>query len=328
VVADTLKEVVMKRLGGTLAVASLVLGLGAMLAMTVASTATARSPSGDPASPAAIAEMAAFNKAMRGLYADSRDRLLAESRPIILVGFDDVTLITNDGERSAPYTPPVYHHVKTVSHVVLGVVGAVSPWPTSERAIATWRGGLETVDARTAALLALVDDIGLSAESTARQRRILEASRRYVAAELARGKPDRAAFDAFMVEIKADWIANAVDAARGQLEMLHDVVTGWRSELSAEDWSRLHVLVLGPRMPRQGNLQVAYFARVLGEDAIDTRIIYAENIFAADPAMALLGVAVMDRHLSTLVFGDHLRMDRDLLSSAAQVILDELVGGR
>jgi hypothetical protein len=290
--------------------------------------ATARAQATDAASPAAVAELGRFNAAMRGIYADSRAMLLADTRPIIVVGSEDITLIRDGSDVTEPYTPAVYHHLKTVAHVVLGMVGAVSPWPRDGENAPRWVEGFAIIDTRSAALLERIGELGLDAERTDRQRRMLEATRAFIAESARRGSPDRAGFGAYLEEIKPYWLANAMESGRAQLEMLHEVVSGWRAELAAEEWARLRVIVLGPRMPREGNLQMAYFSRLLGADAVGTRLIYAESVFATEPALELLGVMVVDRHLASMVFGDHMRMDRDLLSSAAVVILDELLPGK
>lgn len=274
------------------------------------------------------AELGRFNQAMRDIYADSRARLLAETRPIIVVGFDELTLMRDSGSESAPYTPALYHKLKSVSHVVLGMIGAVTPWPRPGDNATRWRDSFATIRERSAALAARLEGLDLDAETTARQARILDATTRYIDGALARGTPDRDAFAAYLAAIKPDWLANAGDAARAQLEAMHAVVSRWRETLSPAAWERLRVVVLGPRMPRAGNLQTAYFARLLGDDAVGTRIIYAENVFTSEPALDLMGVIVMDRHLSGLVFGDRMRMDRDLLGNAAATILDALIPAR
>lgn len=307
----------MKRIG--------LVGLVALVAVTLLGVDLVAPTRADDA---AVAELETFNKTMRGLYADGRTRLLAEARPLIVVGFDELTLMRDSGSESAPYTPVLYHRLKSVSHVVLGMIGAVTPWPRPGDNESRWREGFATIDEHAAALAGRLDGLGLDPATTARQARLLDATRRYVHAALERNAPDRDAFAAYLAEIKPDWLANATDAARAQLEAMHAAVSRWRDALSPEEWGRLRVLILGPRMPRAGNLQTAYFARLLGDDAIGTRIIYAESIFDTKQAMDLLGVVLADRYLSSLVFGDPLRMDRDLLGNLAATMLDGLIPAR
>jgi phage/plasmid primase-like uncharacterized protein len=84
-------------------------------------------------------------------------------------------------------------------------------------------------------------------------------------------------------------LANATDAARAQIDGLHAAFEPWRKQLSAEEWARLYVLVLGSKMPRAGNLQFSCFTCAMGQEAIDKRLVYAEGIFTADGAKQLLG---------------------------------------
>jgi hypothetical protein len=47
------------------------------------------------------------------------------------------------------------------------------------------------------------------------------------------------------------------------------------------------------------------------------RVIYIENIFEDDQALAVLQTVLTDRKLGSLFFNDPSRMERDLLSDAA-----------
>lgn len=311
----------MRRRGWGRAGAAL-LGL-ALLLPSVAGAAEAE-PYGS--GPAAV-EVDAFNSTMRRIYGEARGQLGAAARPVIVVG-GEVTLLTADGGRdSRSYTPPAYHRLKAVDHVVLGLVGAVTPALQGLEQGAGWRQDLEAIAAAIASLEPRLDGLGLTAEQEARQRRMLSEARDYIAATLSGTGPDRQSFVALMARIKPLWLADAADAARAQLRTLDTVVDGWRARLSPEEWERLHVVVTGPRNPRVGNLQAAYFVRLLGEHGTGGRVIYAENLFDEDSALGLLDVAIMDRALSSLVFGDRYRMEEDLLGFAAGNEIDLLLSG-
>jgi len=121
-------------------------------------------------------------------------------------------------------------------------------------------------------------------------------------------------------------LANAADAATAQLDGLHALVQQWRGEMGEAEWQRLYVVILGPRMPRAGNLQFAYFANALGNAAIDQRLFYAEGIFDVKGGLDLLATIITDRELSAAVFDDPLRMDRDLLADGAAAHLLSMFG--
>ena len=63
-----------------------------------------------------------------------------------------------------------------------------------------------------------------------------------------------------------------------------------------------------------------------GAPAIDQRLFYAEGIFDVKGGLDLLATIVTDRELSTAVFADKLRMDRDLLADGAEARLLTMFG--
>jgi hypothetical protein len=83
-------------------------------------------------------------------------------------------------------------------------------------------------------------------------------------------------------------------AARAQIDMLHDAYQSWRTTLPAGERARMRIFVLGPRMPRSGNLQFSSFRYALGEEAVDRRLIYAEGVFKPGGAVSRLGTIVAD----------------------------------
>ncbi|MCC6743903.1 MAG: hypothetical protein IT175_08580 [Acidobacteria bacterium] len=109
--------------------------------------------------------------------------------------------------------------------------------------------------------------------------------------------------------------------------MLNAIVTRWRATLTADEWSRLHVVIMGVHMARDGELAQQYFVRLLGEPGEGRRVVYAEGIFDEARALDLLGTHVLDGRAGTAFFGHDLRMHRDILADAARERLDELAVG-
>lgn len=273
-------------------------------------------------------QLDSFNTVMREIYGSGRATLTSAARPLILVVGNHVTLLTEDGHETKLFTPPEYHKLKAVSHVVLGLVGAlVAPLDGLEDG-ADWKARLERIDAAIVALEPVLAELGVTVEQEGRLRDILVESRAYIATTRPLEAPDEAAFLAFMDRIKPLWLADVMDGARAQLTTLDAVVKGWRARLSPTEWDRLQVLVTGARNPRAGNLQAAYFVRLLGEPALGDRVLYAENLFSPEAAMHMFGAVVMDRRVGDLLFGNPYRMEEDLLAYAAGHILDHLISGR
>src|SRR2546430_821013 len=52
---------------------------------------------------------------------------------------------------------------------------------------------------------------------------------------------------------------NVKEATRAQLDAIHAQVSAWRRELSPKEWNELHVLIIGPHMPREDLVVTQYF---------------------------------------------------------------------
>ena len=118
---------------------------------------------------------------------------------------------------------------------------------------------------------------------------------------------------------------NVTDATRAQLDATHAQVSKWRGELSAEEWQQLHVLIIGPHMPRENLVVTQYFLRLLHEPREGRRVVYAESLWEEPKALDLLGTHLLDGSVGEAFFGDYMRMHRDLLGDAASQYLPRLL---
>jgi hypothetical protein len=268
--------------------------------------------------------LAAVNRVARAAYADGRAALLARTSPIIVAAFDRLIVLRNGEQSEAPFTPPVYHQLKTIAHVPLGIVTLLLA-EAETAGDGSWRARLAELRDRAGAAGTTIDALGLSAEQAARQHRILNQSIAFIGAVERNGRPDTTAIQTFARSVSPDVLANAADAAQAQLDGLHAAVQRIRSELSAAEWARSFVLVLGGKQPRVGNLQFEYFVNAVDGQA-DRRVIYAEGIFEPKQAVALLATILIDREIGTAFFNDDRRMERDLLSDAARAYVPRLLG--
>ena len=109
------------------------------------------------------------------------------------------------------------------------------------------------------------------------------------------------------------------------MDATHAQVLEWRRELSPEEWSQLHVVIIGPHMPREDWVVTQYFLRVLHEPKEGRRVVYAESQWEEAQAMDLLGTHLLDGNVGEAFFGDYMRMHRDLLGDAASQYLSRLL---
>lgn len=91
-----------------------------------------------------------------------------------------------------------------------------------------------------------------------------------------------------------------------------------RDESRPEDWAECLLLVCGPPFGRRDSIEIAAAMEVFGRDALGTRVLYVENVFAIPAAIGQVGAAVADRDLGADVFGERFRMWRDLLGDVAR----------
>ncbi len=301
----------------------------AALLAALAVAGCAASPQPPPAAaadPAPQQALMALNKQARANYADSKREMLVRARPAIVVSFDDATLLRADAPaQTESFTPPLYHRYKEVAHLPLGLWSTLAPWVDRPEQTA-WRAPLQALLERARAARATLEGVGFPPDRLGRQQQIFDRSIALMEATLAAGRPDRAALAAFAQAMAAPVLANGDDAAALQIDGLHAVVGSWRQALTPAQWRQLHVLVLGPKMPRADNLAMQYFERVMGRAERDRRLLYAEGIFDRDGALSLLGTVVTDRALAQAFFGDPMRMDRDFLSDGARKRLDRIFG--
>jgi hypothetical protein len=143
------------------------------------------------------------------------------------------------------------------------------------------------------------------------------------------------------LKILAPALKNLIDeAARSRLDSLHHHVQEIKKQVSADQWSRLSVLVMGPPMPREGELSMQYFHATLSAEEkcpylkkalTDTehvfeqkRLIYAESIDQEEKALDLLTTHISDERLGLDLLGDEKVMRGDLLREAAHKHLRSL----
>ncbi len=272
------------------------------------------------------AEQAAddLNRDLLRVYRTAKMTRLAQTSPIIVVAFGEAVLIRAGGEQRVDFTPRGYDSFKDMSHSVLGFYGAAAlalANPASD-----WAGAFRSLRERAAAVLPQLAALGFAGERLERQTRLLTGAIDFTDRMLAAGAVTPEALTAYTRQAAPLVLANAADAATAQLDGLHAIVQQWRGEMGEAEWQRLYVVILGPRMPRAGNLQFAYFANALGNAAIDQRLFYAEGIFDVKGGLDLLATIITDRELSAAVFDDPLRMDRDLLADGAAAHLLSMFG--
>jgi hypothetical protein len=165
---------------------------------------------------------------------------------------------------------------------------------------------------------------GLGAEQLKRGKAITDESLVFLAKVIEARGVEGKQLDEYRHRMRPLLEANAAEAARAQIDALNRQMKAWKTRLTDAEWRQLRVIVMGTQLPRQGKLEVQYFARLLGEAGEGRRIVYAEAIFDESRALDLLATRLVDTCIGTAFFEDPSRMHRDLLSDAAAQYLDKL----
>lgn len=297
----------------------------AVLIWLAAAGAAGAQTAAAPAGPVQPAALTALNDAFRTAYAEAKTRVLAEAFPTLIVNGDNFALLRSGGRREeANVGTPIYDPVKTIAHVPLAIYVILTPGEgvVDEARLKTLAGLRELIPPAEASL----DAVKLPEATRVRQRRIVGESLKFLDEVAGQRRFTRAELVGFTRQMAPLVMQNVVEATRAQLDATHAQVSAWRKELSAEEWQRLQVVIIGPHMPREDLVVTQYFLRVLGEAREGRRVVYAESLWQEPQALDLLGTHLLDGGVGEAFFGDYMRMHRDLLGDAAKAYLPRLLG--
>lgn len=267
--------------------------------------------------------LTALNNAFRAAYADARSRVLKSSGPTLIVNGDNFTLLRHGQRIEANVGAPIYDPVKTIAHIPLAIYVTLTPGDgtVDDDRMKTLAGLRELIPPAEASL----DALKLSAATLARQKQIVAASLAFLDDVADRREFARSSLREFTHRMAPLVMENVTAATRAQLDATHARVSAWRRDLSPEEWNQLHVLIIGPHMPRENLVVTQYFLRLLHEPREGHRVVYAESLWEEPQALDLLGTHLLDGSVGEAFFGDYMRMHRDLLGDAASQYLPRLL---
>ena len=276
-----------------------------------------------PAGPVQSPALIALNNEFRAAYADAKRRALASSGPTLIVNGDNFALLRDGRRVEANVAAPIYDPVKTIAHIPLAIYVTLTPGDGAigDDSLKTLGGLRELIPPAQASL----DSPKLSAATLARQKQIVAVSLAFLDDVAGRRKFARSALLAFIRRMAPLVMENVTEAARAQLDAMHVQVSAWRRDLSPQEWNQLHVLIIGPHMPREDLVVTQYFLRLLREPREGRRVVYAESLWEEPKALDLLGTHLLDGSVGEAFFGDYMRMHRDLLGDAARQYLPRLL---
>ncbi len=302
----------------TVVIVLLLTGLaGAAVDQVPAPPAPQVAPAADP--------LMTLNDAFRAAYRRTKEANIAHADPVILVEGDNVVLRRGGTRLEVPYTPAVYHVLKSIAHVPLALDVVLAPHAgeatLNDTVLAELREYRRLMEQAEPSLVAQ----GLEPEQLERQKKLFAECRAFLDSVVQARRCSRDERVAFARRMTPAVMKNVGEAARAEIDALHAQVRAWRSEMTPEEWKGLKVVILGSALPRRQSLTVQYFARLLGEPGEGPRIIYAESIRDEARALDLMATRAVDTTIGADFFNDPARMHRDLLSDAARDYLPLLI---
>ncbi len=261
-----------------------------------------------------------LNNAFRAEYSRAKTEALSKIGPLIIVEGSNVILVRNGKRTEAQILPPIYHSLKAVAHIPFAVFLMFDQsdfGQLTEARVAELRDYRKLiVNAQSSLGASGFSDIQLQ-----RQQKIINDSLTFLDAAIQNRQVEKTALDDFARQMSPVLLANVDEAARVELDALHSRVSEWRHQMTPDEWKSLHVVVMGAHMPRDSEITMQYFQRLLDEPIEGRRIIFAEGLWEEPRALDLLGTHLVDGSAGAAFFGEFMRMHRDLLSDAARVYI-------
>ena len=281
-------------------------------------------PTTEPEHPPEGASTADLNVSFRRMYGVNRDELAATVplAAVTLIGTAEIARIEHG--RVVKTYPPAVEWIVAAKGLLHGLLAVQATGDRLLRASEDSAGLLDAArkDARDLAPLldraATLTAAAFPAELAPPARRILESMAALARRRAGEGRAFAGDMRAAMRQVEGDLEAVLDAVGEAVHASLVASLRAFREESRPQAWDGCLLLVCGPPFGRRDSIEVAAGLEVFGREALGTRVLYVDNVFTIPAAIAQLGAAVADRDLGSAVFGDPLRMWRDLLGDVAR----------
>jgi len=240
---------------------------------------------------------------------------LGKSKPVILIKADNLILLHQGKRTDVCYIPEKYHVLKDIAHISC-LIHTISMIKSAD-------------EIRKKALSLVVRTQSSLTPDLAKQQPLLEKYRKL----LESGEPPK--------DLKRELEDLISEAAKCRLLGLHHHVQRIKGEIAPNLWKNLSVVVMGPAMPRKGELSMQYMHKALQgskkqecpyhkpssheSSAVEGhRLIYAESIHEESQALDLLTSHICDESLGEGLLGDKEVMQGDFLRTVTPHHLSHL----
>lgn len=247
-------------------------------------------------------------------------KYINQSIPVLLVNGDNLILHYKDNRREYSYLPPLYHHLKTIAH---------SPC-TLHNLDTLSKGGVDCSELKMKCLTQIKETIVSLEEMDHPLKEHCEILKQIV---------DHSEMRSCKSALKSGIDRLINEAAQCRINALQEVTQKIRAEMKEDCWKRIAVIVLGPPLPRTGDVAMQYFSSILSvrppsssvcphlrQQNVSSyqRLIYAESIWTEKEAIGLLATHIADEELGEVFLEDPNAMHQDILSAAGAAHLATL----
>ena len=244
-------------------------------------------------------------------------KTLGVASPVMLLHGDNLLFLYKGTNKVVRYVPEIYHLIKDIAHIACTLHTL------------HWLKDQNTQDKKT--LLRQNFDAIISQELPSRLEKykpLLKQYRQLVQTNVQESE---------LLSLKPALESLVKDAAEVRTNALHEQVQAIQRQVCPLQWSRLSIIVMGPRMPREGELGMQYSkAMILKSPDLEQcphlngaltksvhvidgkRLIYAESIEEVDKALDLLTTEICDEDLGEALLGDKKVMRADFLKDAVR----------
>jgi hypothetical protein len=269
-----------------------------------------------------------FHEAYNGWVEAQLATFGTTEHPVMILTGDSMVFLFRGQRLKACIIPFAYHELKAIDHLALGLFSLASSWkegPMQEQK----RTLLKTYPPHIEGIQKDLEKSHIGKEMLSNQRKILLECQQYIS-QLLTGKQNQyAQRDTFAHHISPLLLANAEEAAKLQVGLLHEQVGKWRGMMDSLSFQSVYVVVGSSHQARYRQLTLQYFDKVFQENSSTTaltenHVIAAEGIYDEKKCLSLLARHLIDQQIGLSFFGDKYRMQRDLLSDGAAKYIDPL----
>lgn len=267
-------------------------------------------------------DISKLNEAAGNAYFNGNSFILSNIGTILSVGSTSLYLTDGDKTTTYDYIPNSYTILKSLSHLLLGVTGGLLPFSNSRTDTDQWLPNIQQLYEAAKPVYDELDSYGLEEPALSRNRYMMGKLLDYLNKVIVDKYFDTTELYDLAYQMGPFTLANAYDSAQAQIDLLDSKVEQIANDLGQDKWMSTMVAIEVSHQPRSGYLQTQYFSYKLGERA-QSQLVVGENISDGDvqSVKSLIATVLEDRMIATYSYRDRYRLERDLLSDAADAYL-------